>query len=119
MFNSKNIAVVCAALLALFGTQAAEAAGICFKNDLPQAVIVQGASPGIDMVRRGQPLLIFPSRIAWDNRLDPGVRVITIYDANQPTRILLRRPVEFIGQDMLFSVRPDLTNTQVTIERLR
>lgn len=122
MFNiNKTVATVCAALLALTALQSQQAAGagICFKNDLPQPVIVQGATPAPDMIRRGQPLLIFPGRIAWDNRLDPAIRVITIYDANQPTRILLRRPIEFMGQDMLISIHPDPTGTQVILERIR
>lgn len=107
--TKKTTAVGVTALLVFvaFGTQVSTAAGIAFKNDLGplQPVIVQGAKVEAVMLRSGQPLLIFPGRINWDNRLDVGVRLIVIYDANQPTRVLYRGPVQFLGQDLFFSIQ--------------
>lgn len=97
------------------------AAGIGFKNDHKIPIIVQGASLENNVIRRGQPLLIYPGKTVWDLNLKPGNRFITIYDARQPTRILFQSPanpqrvhpfgpIPFEDQDMLFSVRPLPTN---------
>jgi hypothetical protein len=97
------------------------AAGIGFKNDLKIPIIVQGASFENNVIRRGQPLLIYPGKTVWDLNLKPGNRFITIYDARQPTRILFQSPanpqrvhpfgpIPFDDQDKLFSVRPLPTN---------
>jgi len=83
----------------------AQAAGIGFRNNLKTPVIVQGASVVNGMLRRGQPLLIAPAKIGWDNNLPPGVRFITIYDANQPSNILFRGPVPVQSQDLFFGIR--------------
>jgi hypothetical protein len=107
---NRVIAIAGAGVLALCVLDGqALAAGFAFKNDLRpiQPVIVQGASVSDGMVRRGQPLLIFPGRVGFDLRLEPGVRVITIHDASQPTRVLYRGQLDFQGQDMFFSIQFD------------
>jgi len=117
MFTNSKLIVSAAVLALCVCTTQAFSAGIGFRNDLRpiQPVIVQGASVAGDMVRRGQPLLIFPGRISWDNRLDPGVRVITIHDATQPTRILQRQAVPFVGQDLFYSIQYDKLGNIVLI----
>jgi hypothetical protein len=92
------------ALLALLPLQA-RAAGIGFRNETNSPIVVQGASFVGGMLRRGQALIIHPNRSALDPRLPLGTRLIIIYDANQPNRVLLRERVEFRGQDLLFRVR--------------
>ena len=115
----KKVALALVVLPLLAGS--ARAAGIGFKNDLKIPIIVQGASFEKNVVRRGQPLLIYPGKTVWDLNLKPGNRFITIYDARQPTRILFQSPanpklvhpfgpIPFDDQDMLFSVRPLPTN---------
>ena len=93
--------------LAAFGALpvTASAAGIGFRNDLNSPIIVQGETLVNNVLRRGQPLLIYPLKSAWDTNLTAGVRNITIYDARQPNRILLRSyPVPFAGTDQAFRV---------------
>src|SRR5512134_278720 len=63
---------------------------IGFRNEVKVTVIVQGATVVNGMQRRGQPLRIEPTKNGYDINLPPGVRFITIYDANQPSRVLLR-----------------------------
>jgi hypothetical protein len=92
------------ALLALLPLQA-PAAGIGFRNETNSPIVVQGATFVGGMLRRGQALVIYPNRSALDQRLPLGTRLITIYDGNQPNRLLLRERVEFRGQDLLFRVR--------------
>lgn len=106
------LGTACLALLvlpALGGAQPliVRAEGIGFRNDLPVPIVVQGASIVNNMLRRGPPLLIPPGRAAWDINLPPGLRFVTIYDANQPNRILYREPpIPFKGRDLFFSVLP-------------
>ncbi len=86
---------------------AARADGLGFRNDLKIPIIVQGESVVDNVLRRGQPLLIYPGKMAWDTNLKAGVRWISVYDARLPNRILLRRlPINFLGGDLSFSVLP-------------
>ena len=79
--------------------------GIGFRNDHGVPVLVEGASVVNGMLRRGQPIRIAPGQMAWDSNLSPGVRYVTIYDANQPTRVLYRDPpIQFQGRDLLYGV---------------
>jgi hypothetical protein len=93
--------------LLLAAAPVATAAGIGFRNDLKTPIFVQGESLVDGMIRKSQPVLIYPGRVGWDLRLPPGNRWITIADANVPGRILLRRQIiPFQGQDLRFLVRP-------------
>lgn len=84
----------------------AQAAGLGFRNDCQVPIIVQGATMVNNMLRRGQPILILPGKTAWDNNVPPGFRILTIYDANQPSRVLCRDRINFSGQDLRFVIRP-------------
>lgn len=79
---------------------------IGFRNDVKITVIVQGATVVNGMQRRGQPLRIEPTKAGYDINLPPGIRFITIYDANQPSRVLLRDLPVPVGQgDLFFAIR--------------
>lgn len=62
---------------------------LAFRNDMPGPIIVQGASMINNQLRRGQPIVIAKGKIGHDHGVPAGVRFITIYDAMQPSRILL------------------------------
>lgn len=94
-------------LTLLLLTGSLQASGIGFRCDLPKPVVVQGASVVNNMVRRGQPFPVLPSRINWDANLLPAPRLIIIYDANQPNLLLFRDTIPFQGRDMLFSIQPN------------
>jgi hypothetical protein len=80
--------------------------GLGFRNDLNKPVIVQGVSLVNNMQRRGQPFLVHSGKTVWDNNLPVGVRYYTIYDATQPSRILLRdRKVGIQTVDQFFVIR--------------
>jgi hypothetical protein len=102
--------ILALALLALL-PQCTGAAGICFRNELKSPVVVQGGTVVNGMLRRGQPLIVYPGRLAWDSRLPRGTRIVTIYDANQPARVLFRDTVEVTNQDQAFAVRQGPGNT--------
>lgn len=99
-------------LLCLAGWSAGEAraqlptASIGFRNETNLPVVVQGTSLVNGMPRRGQPILIVPGKLGWDNNLPPGDRLYTIYDATQPSKVLHRDFVVRIqGRDLVFSLR--------------
>ncbi len=105
--------------LALAELPSVQAAGLGFRNDCQVPIIVQGATMVNNMLRRGQPILILPDKTAWDNNVPPGFRILTIYDANQPSRVLCRDRVNFSGQDLRFVVRPvPNSKDKVTIQPL-
>src|SRR5262249_7397049 len=82
---------------------AAKAAGIAFRNDLPAPVIVQVASITNNVVRRGRPTLVLPSRITLERLIPPGKVLVLVYDANQPGRILYQETILFLGKDLFLS----------------
>src|SRR5262245_49216708 len=84
----------------------ARAAGIGFKSNVPIPVIVQGATVVDNMLRRGAPVIIPPGKAGWDLNLKPGIRIITIYDGRQPTRVLYQGPVPFQGEDIILNINP-------------
>jgi hypothetical protein len=96
---------ILALVLMLGSAPAAPAFGILFQNDLPMPVLVQGATQLRGMLRRGQPILILPGRKGIDLGVPLGLRQITIYDANQPNRILHRETILFQGQELRFRIQ--------------
>ena len=92
--------------LAVLGVLPARAAagGMGFRNDLNIPIIVQGESVIDGVLRRGQPLLIAPGKAAYDTNLKAGNRRITVYDANNTTRVLLRVLLPYDGSDVNFRV---------------
>jgi hypothetical protein len=90
-------------LLALLPVEAG-AAGISFRNDLKTPVIVQGACIVNGVVRRRLPFVVQPGRVGADLNVPRGNQQITIYDANQPGRILFRDFIPFNGQNLGFVI---------------
>jgi hypothetical protein len=90
------------------------AASLTFRNDTKAAVIVQGTSNVGGMIRRGQPVLVAAGRTGGDFNVPAGQRSYTVYDANQPSRVLAK-DVSFVvpaGANVLISIRL-LPNNQI------
>jgi hypothetical protein len=92
-------------LLAL--VPAADAAGIAFRNDLPTPIIIQVASITNNVVRRGRPTLVLPSRVTLERMLPPGKVLVLVYDANQPSRVLFQETILFPAKDLFLSLQLD------------
>lgn len=115
-----SVVVLCLALTPWSAGQGQfTAPGIGFRNDSKVAVIVQGWSVVNNMPRRGQPLLIQPDKRVWDNNVPPGIRYYSVYDANQPSKVLLRDfPVPVGTNDQFFAIRPVPSNpSRVLLQR--
>lgn len=106
-------AIVVAAWLALAAPGSAQAqnvVGVGFRNATPKAIIVQGSTIINGMQRAGRLLIIRPGKVAFDNLPVTTVRLYTIYDANQPSRVLLRGFPLPAGRSGVFAVRPSPIN---------
>ena len=87
-----------------------------FRNDLKVPVIIQGISQVNGVLKRGQPLVVAPGKTTGDFNVPVGVRAYSVYDANQPTRVLVKdAPINIVaGRTQPFVVR-SLPNGQTTI----
>lgn len=86
-----------------------------FRNQTGGNIIVQGSTYFGKQERPGQLLQLKKNGgMAFDVNVPAGVRYITIYDANQPTVILLRNfPVPVQKRDMFFDIVPSPNNPKV------
>lgn len=97
---------LCLVVLLVCGTQA-KAAWIGYKNDTPHTVVVQGSSNVGGQVRKGQPHQINPREAAWD-QVTAGVKTITVFDPQQPNRVLWQGQVNVGDKDQFFSIQVEI-----------
>jgi hypothetical protein len=90
----------------VFCSSGAEAASIGFHNHLKKNIYVEAVSIVRNKVLRDRPLLISPGKVGWHMNVPPGNRVIYIYDANPPVRLLYRNAVGVGAQNLFFAVQP-------------
>ena len=101
------------------GVIPAEAGGIGFRNDLAIPVYVQGYSIVGGMRRLSPPILIEPGKTAWDNKLPPDTRFVSVYYGQQPTQALIRDvSIPFRGFDLFYSIRSVGGKVILTQEKL-
>lgn len=94
------------------GAQGPGSPTLVFRNDTKFALVVQGTSSINGMLRRGQPLLLPPGRTATEFNVPVGFRLYSIFDANQPTQVLLRDKAIMIqpGRDLALTIVQSPTN---------
>lgn len=106
----RALAVACLLAGALVGIAAAQpmSVSVVFRNELKTPVIVQGTSSVNGMIRRGLPIIIPAGRVAADSNVPLGTRLYSVYDANQPQRVLARDvQVNVIpARNITFGIRP-------------
>ncbi|MEI7685095.1 MAG: hypothetical protein WCL32_08720 [Planctomycetota bacterium] len=117
-FSACKLGLIGGLMLALLQHAPAQGPGtaIFFRNDTKTAIIIQGYSAVGGMIRRGQPIVVSPGHGGGDFNIPPGTRIYTVYDANQPSRILAKDVPLVIpaGANIIASVR-NLPNNQVGI----
>jgi hypothetical protein len=82
----------------------ANAAWFGVRNDSQIPVVFQGASVVNNVVRRGKPHLLQPGQEAWE-LVQPGPKIISVYDARVPSRVLFEGPIVCGNLDMFFSIQ--------------
>jgi hypothetical protein len=104
-FFRRLLTIVLIGVAAIPATEAI-AGGIGFRNHLKVPIYVYGYTVIKGVKQYGQPILIKPGQIGWDNKLPNLPRVISIYDATQPNQAPLLRdvPIPFQGFDLFFGV---------------
>lgn len=91
--------VVCAA-----GPAPATAGWFGVRNDSQAVVIFQGASVVNNVVRRGKTHVLNPGQEAWEF-IQPGPKIITVYDARMPGRMLYEENFQSGTADLFFSIQ--------------
>lgn len=104
-------------LMALFATSGQGQApvlpgAVAFRNDTKGPIVVQGMTMVGGVARRGQPLLLPVGRVAGDFNLPPGLYLYSVYDANQPSRVLAKDVTITIvpGANLFMSIRHGVNN---------
>ena len=106
--------VVVALLLGCVGPAAAET--LTFRNQSGSAVVVQAASVYRGVFRRDRPHLLQPGETT-----DPGItllgdKVITLYDATAPNRILFQGTLPGQALNRSFRILPGSSPARVRVQ---
>jgi hypothetical protein len=89
-----------------------------FRNECNAPVVIQTVSVFRGRVFRDRPYLLNPAD-ATPGVILPGDKLITVYDARIPNRILFRGTVPAGPADIIFGVVPDVVPGRVRIEMRR
>jgi hypothetical protein len=89
------------------GPGSASAGWLGFRNDTKAPILVQGMSIVNKTLRAGKVHTLQPGQVSWDFIIAPGNKLVIIADAKQPTRILYRDTVPFMGKDLFYSIKPE------------
>jgi hypothetical protein len=103
-FRASKIGFFLAVLVLGAAPAASQAGWLGFRNDTKNAVIVQTGVPVGALVRWGRPKVLQPGAIAWDAVLQPGLRRVQVFDANQ--KPLYQDTIRCVG-DLYYSVQDD------------
>lgn len=104
-----------AVLLAGWSASPASAETLVFHNDCNTPIIVQAAGVFRGIFRRDRPYLLRPGE-ATPGIVLPGDKVITIYDAKMPNRILFQEALPAGILDLRFRILPDVPPPRVRIQ---
>ena len=111
--------MACFVLMGLTAVQAQlpKTVSVGLINMSERNVIVQGYTVVNNVKRLGQPLQINKKASEkYEANVPAGVRFYTVYDANQPARILLKDfPVPIQNRDVMLKLVPSPTNPKTLV----
>jgi hypothetical protein len=84
----------------------AEAAMIGFHNTLKKNIYIEAVSIIRGRAFRDKPLLIKPGQVSWHTNVPPGNRVIYVYGAGPPVRLMYQGTVAVGAQNLFYAVQP-------------
>lgn len=99
--------VVLAALLVGWSATTASAETLEFRNECKAPVVVQVVGVFHGVFRRDRPYLLHPGDITKPGVTLNGDKVVTIYDAKVPNRILYQSAIPAGSRDRHFRIVPD------------
>jgi hypothetical protein len=96
----------------------ARAENLVFRNDCSAPVVVQAVVVFRGAIRRDKPYLLNPGDMTPPIAF-PGDKVINVYEARVPNRILFQGAIPASRKDLFFSVLPDVLPGRVRLELRR
>lgn len=109
-FRASKTSLLLAVLVLGVAPGASEAGWLGFRNDTRAAIIVQTGVPvGVGKaarVRWGRSKAMQSDEVAWDVVLQPGIRVIRVFDPNQPAKPIFQVSLPVKG-DQFYSIKVD------------
>jgi hypothetical protein len=106
-----------AAAAVLLSASLASAEVLAFRNETPLPVVVQGSCIIRGTIHRDRPQPINRGEAA--RIVLPGNKLITIYDAKVPSRILFQETIPGGTEDLYFTILPDPITGKVRVERVK
>jgi hypothetical protein len=89
-------------------------AALLFRNQCGAPVVVQAVSVFRGVVHRGRPFLLVHGA-ATPPIVLPGDKIVTVYDAKVPNRILFQGPFAPPARDLYFDIVPDRVPGRLTL----
>jgi hypothetical protein len=107
------------AVLAVFALLPAglRAETLVFRNDTNAPLVIQGACVVNGRLRHDQPIAMAPGATA--RIVLPGNKLITVYHAKLPNRILFQGTIQEGKEDLYFSMQPDPVIGKVKMEQMK
>jgi hypothetical protein len=96
----------------------ARAENLVFRNTCPVPVVVQAVVVYRGAIRRDKPYVLKPGDMTPSLAL-PGDKVITVYEATIPNRVLFQGAVASGRKDRFFDIAPDVLPGRVRLDLRR
>jgi hypothetical protein len=90
---------------------------LVFRNDTNAPLVIQGACVVNGRLRHDQPIAMAPGATA--RIVLPGNKLISVYHAKLPNRVLYQNTIQGGTEDLYFSVQPDPVVGKVKIEQMK
>lgn len=100
----KGLTCLALGMLCLLPTSS-QAESVTFTNDTKATLVVQLVTTVQGVVRRDRPHQLCPGGTV--SVALPGNKLVNIYDARLPSRVLYQSPLPSSSNDLFFSIRPD------------
>ncbi|MBX7105750.1 MAG: hypothetical protein K1X57_16830 [Gemmataceae bacterium] len=94
-----------ALLVFLYAPASVSASWLGFKNETTSPVTVQTAVVVNGRVVRGNPHVLYPGEIAWDNVPAPGPRQISVYNPKANNALVAQESINIGNADIFLSVQ--------------
>lgn len=123
MFSKRRVNVVPGVVLAgllLVALCPAESAAqnLYVRNESKAPLVIQTAGVIRGTLRRDRPVLLNPNEIAPPIMI-PGNKILAVYDAKVPNRVLFQGVIPASLQDQYIAVVPDVPPPKMRIEQRR
>lgn len=91
---------------------------IGFKNETQSPVVVQISHLAKGRIQHGKAHLLVQGNVAWERMLQQGDKLITVYDAAQPRRVLFQQKFPFVGQELFYAIELESAPPPVPVPAL-